>query len=190
MPAVVHQVTDAKRFALLAALRDGLARRQPELPARYLWAAGDATLREKVRALPERRLGEVERALFASMPAQRVRAIVHLLPDVCGATREALAPLIDDGSTPRYVRLEQPLEFTAELPLPVDLGRPRLIACQGNAVGSASTIGAIRLLRATRAAMSVGDRIVLGVDLRADARELERAHDDTDGVLAEYHLGA
>jgi uncharacterized SAM-dependent methyltransferase len=190
MPAVAHRGIHAKRSALFAVLRDGLARRQPELPARYLRAAGDATLREKVRALPEPRLGEVERALFASMPAHRVRAIVHLFPDVCGATREALAPLIDDGSTARYVRLQQPLQFTAELPLPADLGRPRLIVCQGNALGTAPTIGAIRLLRAARAAMRVGDHIVLGVDLRTDGAELERAHDDADGVLAEYYLSA
>lgn len=190
MPAVAHQVVDAKRCALLAALRDGLARRQPELPARYLWAAGDATLREKVRALPEPRLGEVERALLTSMPAHHVRAVVHLLPDVCGATREALTSLIADDCTHRYVALERPLEFTAELPLPAELERPRLIVCQGNAVGSASTIGAIRLLRAARAAMRVGDCIVLGIDLRTDAHEVERAHDDADGVLAEYCLGA
>jgi uncharacterized SAM-dependent methyltransferase len=188
MPAVAHRAVDAKRSTRLAALRDGLARRPPELPARYWWTSSDRALREKVHALPEPRLGEVERALFASMPSQRVRAVVHLLPDVCGATREALAPLIDTDGAPRYIRLEQPLEIAPDLPLPANTERPRLIVCQGNAVGVTHTVGTIRLLRASRAAMRGEDRLLLGVDLRTDAAELERAHDDAGGVLGAYAL--
>jgi uncharacterized SAM-dependent methyltransferase len=179
-----------KRSALVAELRDGLGRRQPELPPRYLWAAGNAALREQMRALPEPRLGEVERALLASMPRHRVRTIVHLLPELSGATREALAPLIEPEGVAQYVRLDHPLPFAIELPLPPHLPHPRLIVCLGNAVGSASAIGAVRLLRAARAAMRAGDRLVLGMDLRADAGEVERAHNDDGGALAACYLGA
>ena len=188
MPTVAHRAVDAKRSTLLAALRDGLARRQPELPAWYWWTSSDRPLREKVHALPEPRLGEVERALFASMPSHRVRAVVHLLPDVSGATRAALAPLIDTDGAPRYIRLEQPLEIAPDLPLPANLERPCLIVCQGNAVGVTHAVGTIRLLRAARAAMRADDRLLLGVDLCTDAAELERAHDDAGGVLAAYAL--
>ena len=188
MPVLGTQAVELRRSARLAELRDGLARRQPELPARYLWAVGTATWREQVRTLPEPWLGEVECALLASMPTHRARTIVHLLPKLSGGTRDSLAPLIEPGSVERYVQLDHPLQLTTALPLPPHLPHPRLIACLGNALGSTSTIGAVRLLRAVRAAMRIGDRLVLGLDLRADGVELERAHNDEGGALAAYCL--
>jgi uncharacterized SAM-dependent methyltransferase len=187
MQSVVQQRPDAQRLALVAMLRDGLARRQPELPSRYRWLAGDEEQRAAVAALPEPRLGAVERALLADVRAPRACALVHLEPEMVGAAREDVVGLLRDYTEPQYIAISAMADFTRELPLPPRIERPRLVICQSNLLGNRDTIGAVRLLRAIRAVMRTGDHLLLGVDTRSDGAELERAHDDDAGVQSAFY---
>ncbi len=65
--------------------------------------------------------------------------------------------------------------------------RPKLIAWLGSNVGNFERDEAAGFLRRVRDAMSSGDRLLLGIDLRKDAAVLERAYDDARGVTARFN---
>ena len=66
MPTVTHSASDAGRSALLAELRDGLARLQPEIPSKYLADPAVQALRARVGEVFAGRHA-VERSLLATL---------------------------------------------------------------------------------------------------------------------------
>ncbi|MBC7894296.1 MAG: L-histidine N(alpha)-methyltransferase [Cytophagaceae bacterium] len=76
--------------------------------------------------------------------------------------------------------------FTANTPEdlipPMPFPRPLLIVVPGNALGTRGTIEGVRTLRSIRAAMKPGDRLILVLDVRTDARELEAAYGRAGGA--------
>ena len=64
---------------------------------------------------------------------------------------------------------------------------PKLIAWLGSNIGNFSRSDAHHFVAGIRDAMSADDRLLLGVDLRKDARALEAAYDDAQGVTARFN---
>jgi L-histidine N-alpha-methyltransferase len=69
-----------------------------------------------------------------------------------------------------------------------DTRLPKLIAWLGSNIGNFSRADAHHFVSGIRDAMSGDDRLLLGIDLRKDARALERAYDDARGVTARFDL--
>ncbi len=65
---------------------------------------------------------------------------------------------------------------------------PKLIAWLGSNVGNFDRTEAAGFLRRVRRALSDGDRLLLGVDLRKSRELLEAAYDDARGVTARFTL--
>jgi L-histidine N-alpha-methyltransferase len=89
------------------------------------------------------------------------------------------------GSTAVQTSVPIVCDCTVELPLPERFPRPRIYLCLGNAIGSTTTVGAVRMLRVLRTTMSPGDALVLGVETRADSSDA-----DLDLCDAERHMAA
>ncbi len=68
-----------------------------------------------------------------------------------------------------------------------DTRLPKLIAWLGSNIGNFARADAHHFVSGIRDAMSADDRLLLGIDLRKDARELERAYDDAQGVTARFN---
>ncbi len=68
-----------------------------------------------------------------------------------------------------------------------DTRLPKLIAWLGSNIGNFPRADAHHFVSGIRDAMSADDRLLLGVDLRKDARTLERAYDDASGVTARFN---
>ena len=147
MQTVAHSAFDTRHTALLAELRDGLARLQPEIPSTCLSDPAVQDLRARVGEVFAQR-HSVERSLTAM-----------ILPTLA-AGKESPSP---HGA--------------------------RVFFCLANALGCATTVGSVRLLRGLRAGMHAYDRLVFGVDLHESLPELQRLLNDPEGVSAALHRG-
>jgi uncharacterized SAM-dependent methyltransferase len=58
----------------------------------------------------------------------------------------------------------------------------------GPTIGNLRPVEAVRLLRVFQDMLSPGGRLIVGVDLKKDARRLVLAYDDAAGVTAEFNL--
>jgi L-histidine N-alpha-methyltransferase len=78
-------------------------------------------------------------------------------------------------------------DITASLEMPRALEGPVLFAFLGSTIGNFNGVEALALLRRVRAQMRPDDRLLLGTDLRKDARTLHAAYNDAAGVTAEFN---
>ena len=65
---------------------------------------------------------------------------------------------------------------------------PELILFLGSSIGNFHRQDASTFLKGVAEAMSNGDRLLVGIDLRKDASVLEPAYDDAEGVTAQFNL--
>ena len=65
---------------------------------------------------------------------------------------------------------------------------PKLVLWLGSTVGNLARPEAAVFLRAVRGDLDPSDRFLMGIDLRTDARVLEAAYDDAQGVTARFNL--
>ncbi|MGH7689662.1 MAG: L-histidine N(alpha)-methyltransferase [Gemmatimonadaceae bacterium] len=194
----------------------GLAQPQKELAPKYFYDERGSRLFERITELPEYYPTRTERAiLHARMPALmhalRPATLVELGAGSAAKTRLILDAMHAAGSGSHYVpldvsasfladsatrlRVEYPwlrvmpvaADFTDRIPLPAGLPRPLLMAFLGSTIGNFSKSEAVRLLRRARGALTAGDRLLLGADLRKNVARLEAAYDDADGVTAEFN---
>ncbi|MEW5930901.1 MAG: L-histidine N(alpha)-methyltransferase [Gemmatimonadota bacterium] len=202
--------------AMLADLRDGLARPQKELPPKYFYDQRGSELFEEITALPEYYLTRTERALLERrMPGWMAelapRALVELGAGSAAKTRIVLDAMAAAGTAQTYVPVDVSAQFLAdtaarlraeypalsvvpavadiseELELPGGLPRPTLFAFLGSTIGNFAPLDAAALLRRVRRAMAEGDRFLMGVDLRKDPARIEAAYNDAQGVTAEFN---
>lgn len=71
--------------------------------------------------------------------------------------------------------------------LQTDTERPKLILWLGSSIGNLERSGAVRFLAGLHRDMKAADRLLLGIDLRKDARTLELAYDDPSGVTERFN---
>ena len=80
-------------------------------------------------------------------------------------------------------------DFSFPVALPADLaGRPKTGFFPGSTIGNLTPAEAQRLLRVFRELLSPGGRLIVGVDLKKDVRQLVLAYNDAAGVTAAFNL--
>jgi L-histidine N-alpha-methyltransferase len=200
---------------MLAEVAAGLTAPQKELPPKYFYDRRGSELFEKITRLPEYYLTRAERALLEGwmprlIPSLGTRALVelgagsaektHLILDAMRAAGGEVYVPIDVSAvflreTAERLRRKYPglmvmpavADISEELDLPRDLPRPALFVFLGSTIGNFYPPAAIRLLARVRAAMRLGDRFLLGADLRKDPAIIEAAYNDAAGVTAEFN---
>ena len=197
------------------AVREGLAQAQKTIPARYFYDRRGSELFEAITDLPEyyptrtevglltahgpdiARLAGTGRVVveFGSgssvktpLLLRHVRPSAYVPVDISADFLAASAAVLAAAHPGLDVR---PLagDFTAALTLPADLAdRPMLGFFPGSTIGNLTPSAAVDLLRAFRATLGEGARLVIGIDLKKNPRLLEAAYDDSAGVTAAFNM--
>jgi L-histidine N-alpha-methyltransferase len=213
---VAIAIADEWSSALLADVREGLSRRQKELPPKYFYDERGSELFEKITKLPEYYLTRAERALLdeharALVNTLRPRTLVELGAGSAAKTRILLDAMRDAGcgeayvpvdvsedflaETARCLRREYPLlrvipavaDIASSLGIPEQLPRPVLFAFLGSTIGNFDAPAARALLGRVRQVMRPFDRFLLGFDLRKKRKIIEAAYNDSRGVTAAFN---
>lgn len=215
--AEVHCATPYTPIALLRAdVAAGLSKPQKEVPSKYFYDARGSHLFEAITALPEYYLTRTERALLERVAPEligglRPRSLAELGAGSAQKTRLLLDAMRSVGCAEVYqpidvsaaflartaarLRREYPglrvepvvADFSSYLPGQETLPEPRLHAFLGSTIGNLEPAEAIRLLAGIRSALTPGDRLLVGVDLKKNVTRLEAAYNDSDGVTAEFN---
>ena len=209
-------VADERVATMVSDVREGLARRQKELPPKYFYDERGSDLFERITRLPEYYLTRAERALLEEharmlVDALRPRTLVELGAGSAAKTRILLDAMRDAGCLEEYVPVDVSDEFLLEtaarlrseyrglrvtpaiadisssLGIPDQLPRPVLFAFLGSTIGNFDAPSARALLARVRRVMRPFDRLLLGTDLRKPRRVIETAYNDARGVTAAFN---
>jgi dimethylhistidine N-methyltransferase len=202
---------------LAEAVRRGLTAKEKWLPSWLFYDDAGTALFEQITRLPEYYLTRAELALFeahAGEIAERagpVSAVVELGVGSARKTqvlleailrrspRAAFVPvdvsraalaLAEETLRPRFPSLKiAPVqgEFRDALAQVRAWPGPKLVLFIGSSVGNDRPEESVALLGAWRRAMSGGDGLLLGTDLRKDSAVLVPAYDDAQGVTARFN---
>ena len=213
---VALAVADERLVTMTREVREGLSRRQKELPPKYFYDERGSSLFERITKLPEYYLTRAERGLLdenarALVESFRPRTLVELGAGSALKTRILLDAMRDAGCLEQYVPIDVSGEFlhetarqlrreypglrvvpaiadiTSSLGLPERLPRPVLFAFLGSTIGNFDAPAARALLGRIRHAMRPFDRLLLGTDLRKPRRVVEAAYNDSRGVTAAFN---
>jgi len=206
----------AARERMREDVRNGLSQPQKEIPPVYFYDERGSELFEEITRQPEYYLTETERGLLRlHMPAwvreTGSRALVELGAGNADKTRVILDAMVEAGTGELYVPVDVSADFleastarlAAEYPtfalrpavadmtrpveIRVSLPDPALFALLGSTLGNFEDEAAIDLLSSIARKMRIGDRLLLGVDLRKEAARIEAAYNDVAGVTAEFN---
>jgi L-histidine N-alpha-methyltransferase len=201
---------------MLAEVAAGLAAPQKELSPKYFYDQRGSELFEAITRLPEYYPTRTERALLEGwMPELMVQLGTRTLIELGAGNAEKSRIILDAmratglaelyvpidvsatflSQTAAQLRREYPglavepaiADISVELNLPRRMPRPALFAFLGSTIGNFYPPAAIRLLGRVRAAMTPGDRFLMGVDLRKDIARIEAAYNDSQGITAEFN---
>lgn len=213
---VAVAVADDRAATMIADVREGLGRRQKELPPKYFYDERGSELFERITRLPEYYLTRAERALLETHAPTlagefRPRTLVELGAGSAVKTRILLNAMREAGSVEDYVPIDVSAEFlgdtarrlrgeypglrvtgavadiSSSLGLPPRLRRPVLFAFLGSTIGNFDAPAARVLLARVRAAMGPFDRLLLGTDLRKPRKIVETAYNDARGITAAFN---
>ena len=213
---VAIELVDERKSTMMDEVREGLRRRQKELPPKYFYDERGSELFERITRLPEYYLTRAERTLLQDysgglVETLRPRTLVELGAGSAAKTRILLDAMSDAGCAEQYVPVDVSEEFLAEttkrlraeypelrvtpavadistsLGIPERLPRPALFAFLGSTIGNFDAPSARSLLARIRAVMRPFDRLLLGADLRKPKRVVEAAYNDSRGVTAAFN---
>jgi dimethylhistidine N-methyltransferase len=206
-------VTTETDFA--RAVRAGLSQTPKVIPARYFYDRRGSELFEAITRLPEYYPTRTEVALLERHGADLARlAGAGRVVVEFGSGSSAKTPLLLAHAAPAaYVPIDISADFLEEaaaglaaahpgldvLPVAADFtraislpaavaGRPMLGFFPGSTIGNLGHADAVDLLRAMRATLGAGARLVIGIDTRKNPRLLEAAYDDDARVTAAFNL--
>lgn len=195
----------------------GLARPQKAIPPKYFYDAEGSRIFDRITEAPEYYPTRTELALLDAIGADlralagpgavvlepgagssvKVRKLIDALDapaayvgmDISGEhVKAACADIASDhpGMVIGAVchDFTRPIDLSA-LPLPP--GR-RIVFFPGSTIGNFELIDARALLRTLAGWLRPGDALVVGADLRKDARTLEAAYDDAGGATADFNF--
>jgi dimethylhistidine N-methyltransferase len=157
-----------------------------------------ALLRRHAGELAERFAGGAEVVELGSGSAEKTRILLSALLQrgpVTYAPVDISASALEDSA--RELLAEEPdlriralaSEYTVGIErLARPAQAPRLILWLGSNIGNLDRDEAAAFLRRVGAPLQPRDRLLVGVDLRRDAREHEAAYDDAAGVTARFNL--
>ena len=199
-----------------ASVIEGLSKPRKSLPCRFFYDARGSELFEEITWLPEYYPTRTEIAILdahAAEIASRVDDGAVLVEFGSGSSRKTEILL---GCLPRlraYVPIDvsesaleeakrrltkcfpalavRPIagDFSRLLTLPQDLAQPRKLGFfPGSTIGNFSPFAAQTLLGAMRRLLAPDGWLIVGVDLKKDARKLVRAYNDAAGVTAAFNL--
>lgn len=204
----------ADEFA--SAVLDGLSMQHKTLPCRFFYDARGSELFEEITRLPEYYPTRTEAAIlqahaaeiadgvadggvlveFGSGSSLKTEILLRQLPQLGAyisidvsdsALNDATARLVG-----RFPALDvRPIvgDFSHPVALPADLAeRHKTGFFPGSTIGNLTPVEAGRLLQVFRGVLSPGGRLIVGVDLKKDARRLVLAYDDAAGVTAAFNL--
>jgi len=183
---------------LAAAVRDALSRRQSELPSAFLADAAIADVRREVERHAAAHWQRVETPLIRRWLAARrttpaVRRVVDLFPSGAPGIMALFEGAADVAPVETYLAVDPSPERAAEatarvtaahpdvsvhslaadpsLMLPIRRVPGTVVSILAATLGRLTPVSAVRTLRAVRAAMSLEDVLLVGLDLRPpDAR--------------------
>ena len=205
---------DEDTFA--SAVLDGLSKPRKTLPCRFFYDARGSELFEEITRLPEYYPTRTEAAILEANAAQiadgvpeggvlvefgsgsslKTEILLRQLPRL-GAyiSIDVSESALDDASerlAARFPTLDvRPIvgDFSHPVVLPPDLaGRHKTGFFPGSTIGNLTPVEAGRLLRVFRGVLLPGGRLIVGVDLKKDARKLVLAYDDAAGITAAFNL--
>jgi dimethylhistidine N-methyltransferase len=199
-----------------AAVLDGLSRPQKGLPCRFFYDAQGSALFEEITRLSEYYPTRTETAILeahAAEMAERVpaggilvefgsgsstkteillRHLPHLKAYVCVDVSESALAAARDRLAERFPALEvRPIvgDFSRPVAFPADLAqRPKTGFFPGSTIGNLAPAEAVRLLGTFHKGLAPEGRLIVGVDLKKDARQLVLAYNDAQGVTAAFNL--
>jgi L-histidine N-alpha-methyltransferase len=174
-----EQICELPEYYPTRAERSILRRHADEIVARVSTPASLVELgsgsAEKTRLLIEALIRRQGQTIFAPIDVSRT------------ALEQSAEGLLEDHDQLRILAVEG--EYGEGLrALDGNTRGRRLILWLGSSIGNLDRLRAARFLGDVRAAMSRGERILVGIDLRKDADRLERAYDDAGGVTARFNL--
>lgn len=204
----------ADEFA--SAVLDGLSRQHKTLPCRFFYDARGSALFEEITRLPEYYPTRTEAAIlqahaaeiahgvpdggalveFGSGSSLKTEILLRQLPQL-GAyvSIDVSASALEDAASrlaARFPALDvRPIvgDFSHPVVLPADLAeRHKTGFFPGSTIGNLTPVEAGRLLQVFLGVLSPGGRLIVGVDLKKDARRLVLAYDDAAGVTAAFNL--
>lgn len=199
-----------------SAVIDGLSKPKKSLPCRFFYDARGSELFEEITRLPEYYPTRTEAQILATHAAEMVESIPsdgvlvefgsgssrktellleRLAPGVAYVPIDVSASALDDAQrrlAERFPDLDvRPIvgDFSSPIALPADLARrPKTGFFPGSTIGNLAPPDAARLLGVFKSALSPGGRLIIGVDLKKDARKLVLAYNDAAGVTADFNL--
>lgn len=198
------------------AVLDGLSRPKKTLPCRFFYDARGSELFEEITRLPEYYPTRIEASIleanaaamaqgvpaggvlveFGSGSSLKTEILLRQLPElrayVCIDVSEDALRDAKQRLASRFPKLDvRPIvgDFSYPVALPADLAkRHKTGFFPGSTIGNLTPVEAGRLLRVFRAVLSPGGRLIVGVDLKKDARRLVLAYNDAAGVTAAFNL--
>jgi dimethylhistidine N-methyltransferase len=199
-----------------AAVLDGLSHPLKSLPCRFFYDARGSELFEEITQLPEYYPTRTEAAILEAhaaemadgLPAGSVlvefgsgsslkteillRQLPHLGAYVCVDVSESALAAARARLAARFPTLDvRPIvgDFSRAVVFPPDLAeRPKTGFFPGSTIGNLTSVEAVCLLQAFRAGLGANGRLIVGVDLKKDARRLHLAYNDSSGVTAAFNL--
>lgn len=213
-PPIPQAAPDLAEFR--ADVLAGLSRLPKSLPAKYFYDAEGSRLFDQITALPEYYPTRVEAAIMEEHGAAMARLLgpqVLLIEYGSGSsvkTRVLLEHLDHPAGyvpvdiscehlerTAALLRTDYPAipilpvcaDYSQDFPLPAAPGSVarRVVYFPGSTIGNLAPERALRLLTRIRALIGGAGGLLIGVDLRKDARILVPAYDDAAGVTAAFN---
>ncbi len=197
---------------------EGLSRRAKAIPCRFLYDARGSTLFEAICELPEYYPTRTETAIlaayaheiaaamgprcelieFGSGASRKVRLLLDALPDPAAyvaidISREALRHAANAlaASFPGLAVVAVCADYMRPLELPElpEAGEgSRLGFFPGSTIGNLEPALAVEFLAGCRRVIGGDGAMLVGVDLKKDARTLDAAYNDSQGVTADFNL--
>jgi dimethylhistidine N-methyltransferase len=210
------ELLPAEDDSFACAVLEGLSKPRKTLPCRFFYDARGSELFEEITRLPEYYPTRTETAIleahaaeivagvpdggvlveFGSGSSIKTEILLRQLPRL-GAyvsidVSDSALKDANERLAARFPTLDvRPIvgDFSRPVALPADLeGRHRTGFFPGSTIGNLTPAEAAGLLRVFRAGLSPGGRLIVGVDLKKDARRLVQAYDDAAGVTAAFNL--
>ena len=205
---------EQSQFAL--SVLEGLSAPHKSLPCRFFYDAFGSELFEEITRLPEYYPTRVEIALleahvaeivqgfgeggalveFGSGSSRKTEILIASLPRLAVYAPIDVSGTALDGARRRLSGLYPALstrpilgDFTQQVFLPEDVAQMRQLGFfPGSTIGNFGPSEAVDVLRAMRRTLARESALVIGIDLKKEARVLVEAYNDSAGVTAAFNL--
>jgi dimethylhistidine N-methyltransferase len=206
-----------ERSAFAAAVLAGLSKSPKNVPAKYFYDEKGSLLFERITELPEyyptrsevqilrERGGEIARLIpegsalieFGSGSSRKARVMLRVAPklaayvpvDICGEMIEQeAAELRPDFPGLKVLPVTADICFPFELPAEAKAAPRRIGFFPGSTIGNFEPHEAAAFLRNAAKILGGNATLIIGADLIKDAKVLNAAYNDAEGITAAFNL--